>query len=123
MKKICVVTGSRAEYGLLRWVMEDIKQSSKLQLQVIVTGTHLSPEFGNTYRDIEADQFNIDRKLEILVSSDTPNGITKSMGLAMISFADALEELNPDIVLVLGDRFEILFLKITIEVELSRLMG
>jgi len=107
VKKICIVTGSRAEYGLLRWVMEDIKQSSKLQLQVIVTGTHLSPEFGNTYRDIEADQFNIDRKLEILVSSDTPNGVTKSMGLAMISFADALEELNPDIVLVLGDRFEI----------------
>ena len=107
MKKICIVTGSRAEYGLLRWVMEDIKQSSKLQLQVIVTGTHLSPEFGNTYRDIEADQFNIDRKLEILVSSDTPTGVTKSMGLAMISFADALEELNPDIVLVLGDRFEI----------------
>ena len=87
--------------------MEDIKQSRKLQLQVIVTGTHLSPEFGNTYRDIEADQFNIDRKLEILVSSDTPNGVTKSMGLAMISFADALKELNPDIVLVLGDRYEI----------------
>ena len=87
--------------------MEDIEQSSKLQLQVIVTGTHLSPEFGNTYRDIEDDQFNIDRKLEILVSSDTPTGVTKSMGLAMISFADALEELNPDIVLVLGDRFEI----------------
>ncbi len=107
MKKICVVTGSRAEYGLLRWVMEDIKQSRKLQLQVIATGTHLSPEFGNTYRDIEADQFNIDRKLEILVSSDTPNGVTKSMGLAMISFADALKELNPDIVLVLGDRYEI----------------
>jgi len=107
VKRICIVTGSRAEYGLLRWVMEDIKQSSKLQLQVIVTGTHLSPEFGYTYRDIEADQFHIDRKLEILVSSDTPNGVTKSMGLAMISFADALEELNPDIVLVLGDRFEI----------------
>ena len=107
MKKICIVTGSRAEYGLLRWVMEDVKQSSKLQLQVIVTGTHLSPEFGCTYRDIEADKFHIDKKLEILVSSDTPNGVTKSMGLAMISFADALEELNPDIVLVLGDRFEI----------------
>ena len=107
MKRICIVTGSRAEYGLLRWVMEDIKQSSKLQLQVIVTGTHLSPEFGYTYRDIEADQFHIDRKLEILVSSDTPNGVTKSMGLAMISFADALKELNPDVVLVLGDRFEI----------------
>ena len=87
--------------------MEDIKQSSKLQLQIIATGTHLSPEFGNTYRDIEADQFHIDKKLEILVSSDTPTGVTKSMGLAMISFADALEELNPDIVLVLGDRFEI----------------
>ena len=107
MKKICVVTGSRADYGLLRWIMEDIKKSNKLNLQLIATGMHLSPEFGYTYQEIEADQFNIDKKLEILVSSDTPNGVTKSMGLAMISFADALEELNPDIVLVLGDRFEI----------------
>ena len=87
--------------------MEDIKNSNKLSLQLIVTGMHLSPEFGYTYQEIEIDQFHIDKKLEILVSSDTPNGVTKSMGLAMISFADAIEELNPDVVLVLGDRFEI----------------
>ena len=87
--------------------MEDIKNSNKLSLQLIVTGMHLSPEFGYTYQEIEIDQFHIDKKLEILVSSDTPNGVNKSMGLAMISFADAIDELNPDVVLVLGDRFEI----------------
>ena len=87
--------------------MEDIKKSKKLKLQLIVTGMHLSPEFGYTYQEIEADQFHIDKKLEILTSSDTPNGVTKSMGLAMISFADAIEELNPNVVLLLGDRFEI----------------
>ena len=90
MRKICVVTGTRAEYGLLRWVMEGIRNSSELNLQVIATGMHLSPEFGLTYREIEKDGFRIDRKVEMLLSSDTPVGITKSMGLGMIGFADAL---------------------------------
>ena len=107
MKKICVVTGSRAEYGLLRWVMEGIRDSSKLELQVIATGMHLSPEFGLTYREIEKDGFHIDIKVEMLLSSDTPVGITKSMGIGMIGFADALNELKPDLMLVLGDRYEI----------------
>lgn len=107
MKRICVVTGTRAEYGLLRWLMEGIRQSPKLALQVIATGAHLSPEFGLTYRDIEADGFVIDRKVEMLLSSDTPSGVAKSMGLAMIGFADAFAELRPDMVLVLGDRYEI----------------
>lgn len=107
MKRICVVTGTRAEYGLLRWLMEGIRQSPKLALQVIATGAHLSPEFGLTYRDIEADGFVIDRKVEMLLSSDTPSGVTKSMGVAMIGFADAFAELRPDLVLVLGDRYEI----------------
>lgn len=107
MKSICVVTGTRAEYGLLRWLMEGIRQSPKLALQVIATGAHLSPEFGLTYRDIEADGFVIDRKVEMLLSSDTPSGVAKSMGLAMIGFADAFAELRPDMVLVLGDRYEI----------------
>jgi GDP/UDP-N,N'-diacetylbacillosamine 2-epimerase (hydrolysing) len=107
MKKICVVTGTRAEYGLLRWVMEGIRLSAVLELQVIATGMHLSPEFGMTVDAIEADGFKIDRKVEMLLSSDTAVGVTKSMGLGMIGFADALAELKPDVMLILGDRYEI----------------
>ena len=107
-RKVCVVTGTRAEYGLLRWVMEEIRESASLELQVIATGMHLSPEFGLTYRDIEADGFRIDRKVEMLLSADTPSAISKSMGVAMISFADAYDQLRPDLLLVLGDRYEIL---------------
>jgi len=106
MKKICVVTGTRAEYGLLYWLMKEIDESSDLVLQVIVTGMHLSPEFGLTYRDVEID-FKIDKKIEMLLSSDTSIGISKSMGLAQISFAEAYAELHPDIVVLLGDRYEI----------------
>ena len=80
-RKICVVTGSRAEYGLLRWLMEDIRNTSDLQLQLIVTGMHLSPQYGLTYREIEQDGFTIDAKVEMLLSSDTPIGVTKAMGL------------------------------------------
>ena len=107
MRKICVVTGTRAEYGLLRWVMEGIRNSTKLDLQVIATGMHLSPEFGLTYREIEKDGFSIDRKVEMLLSSDTPVGIAKSMGLCSVGFADAFQELNPDLIVILGDRFEL----------------
>jgi GDP/UDP-N,N'-diacetylbacillosamine 2-epimerase (hydrolysing) len=107
MKKICVITGTRAEYGLLRLVMQGIKDDPELVLQIIATGMHLSPEFGLTYRAIELDGFQIDRKVEMLTSSDTPVGIAKSMGLGMIGFADALYELQPDLIVVLGDRFEV----------------
>lgn len=106
MRKICVVTGTRAEYGLLYWLMKEIQSDSDLELQVVVTGMHLSPEFGLTYKEIEKE-FSINKKVEMLLSSDTPVGISKSMGLAQISFAEAYDELNPDIVIVLGDRFEI----------------
>lgn len=106
-RKICVITGTRADYGLLRWVMQGIKDDVDLSMQVIATGMHLSPEFGLTYKAIEADGFEIDRMVEMLTSSDTPVGIAKSMGLGMIGFSDALNELNPDLVVVLGDRFEI----------------
>lgn len=106
MKKICVVTGTRAEYGLLYWLMQEIQNDPELQLQIIVTGMHLSPEFGLTYREIEKE-FHIDKKVEMLLSSDTPVGISKSMGLAQISFAEAFEEMKPDIVILLGDRYEI----------------
>ena len=106
-RTVCVVTGTRADYGLLRWVMEGIRQSPDLHLQVIATGMHLSPEFGLTYREIEKDGFAIDRKVEMLLSSDTPAGVTKSMGLGLIGFGEAIEQLKPDLMLLLGDRFEI----------------
>ena len=106
-RKICVVTGSRAEYGLLRWVMEGVRSTQGLELQVIATGMHLSPEFGLTYREIERDGFVIDRKVDMLLSSDTPTGIAKSMGVGLIVLADAIQQLRPDVVVVLGDRFEI----------------
>ena len=105
-RRVCVVTGTRAEYGLLYWLMKEIVADEDLALQLIVTGMHLSPEFGLTYKEIEK-AFTIDKKIEMLLSSDTPVGISKSMGLAQISFAEAYEELQPDIVVVLGDRYDI----------------
>lgn len=107
MRKICVVTGGRADYGLLRWVMQGIRDDPNLVLQIIATGMHLSPEFGLTHREIEKDGFQIDYKVEMLTSSDSAVGIAKSMGLGLIGFADALNLLRPDLMVVLGDRFEI----------------
>lgn len=108
MRKVCVVTGTRAEYGLLYWLMKEIQADSVLQLQLIVTGMHLSPEFGLTYKTIEEDGFEIAAKVEMLLSSDTPVGVAKSIGLGVIGFAEALDRLSPDIMVVLGDRYEIL---------------
>ncbi len=105
-RKICIVTGTRAEYGLLYWLMKEIESDNELELQIIATGMHLSPEFGLTYKEIEKE-FKIDKKIEMLLSSDTSIGISKSMGLAQISFAEAYEELKSNIVVVLGDRYEI----------------
>ena len=107
-RKICVVTGTRAEYGLLYWLMKFIEDDQKLDLQIIVTGMHLSPEFGLTHKEIEKDGFTINRKIEMLLSSDTPSAISKSTGIGLIGFADAYNGLDPDIVVVLGDRFETL---------------
>ena len=106
-RRICVVTGTRAEYGLLYLLMRAIKENPDLELQIIATAMHLSPEFGLTYKDIEKDGFTIDNKVESLLSSDTPAGVSKSMGLTMIGMADALAELKPDLIVLLGDRFEI----------------
>lgn len=106
-RKISVVTGTRAEYGLLYWVIKEILEDPDLELQLIVTGMHLSKEFGFTINEIEKDGIPICKKIETLLSSDTPVGISKSMGLGMISFAEVFSELCPDICLVLGDRFEI----------------
>lgn len=107
-RKICIVTGTRAEYGLLYWLMKKIQDDPDLELQLIVTGMHLAPEFGLTYQAIEEDGFVIDAKVEMLLASDTAVGITKSIGLGVIGFADALDSLNPDLLVLLGDRFEIL---------------
>jgi len=106
-KKICVVTGTRAEFGLMFWIMKLLQKDEEVDLQVIVTGMHLSPEFGLTFQDIEKAGFRINKKIEMLLSSDSEIGISKSMGLAQISFAEAYHELAPDLIILLGDRFEI----------------
>ena len=108
MRKICIVTGSRAEWGLLSGLARKITDDPELELQIIATNMHLSPEFGLTYREIERQGFRINRKVEMLLSSDSANATGKSVGLATIGFADAYEELAPDMLLVLGDRYEIL---------------
>ncbi|PSJ45303.1 UDP-N-acetylglucosamine 2-epimerase (hydrolyzing) [Zobellella endophytica] len=107
-KKIALFTGTRAEYGLLYWLMKDIQQDPDFTLQLLVSGTHLSPEFGLTYRQIEQDGFHIDEKIEILLSSDSPVGVAKSVGLGVLGFTDALARLSPDMLVILGDRFEAL---------------
>lgn len=108
MRKICVFTGTRADYGIMSQLMKLINNDPALQLQIIATNMHLSPEFGLTYKEIESDGFHIDKKVEMLLSSDTPNGTVKSMGLGVIGFADALESLQPNLAIILGDRYEML---------------
>lgn len=107
-RRICVVTGSRAEYGLLRWVMEGIRASVEMELQLAVTGMHLSAGFGSTYHAIEADGFRIDQRIDMQLESDAPAALSRALGVGTIGFGSALEDLAPDIVVVLGDRFEIL---------------
>ncbi len=108
MKKVCVVSGTRAEYGLLKPLIQRIDVDCDMELQLVVTGMHLSPEFGLTYREIEQDGFVISERNEMLLSSDTPIGITKSIGLGIIGFADVYSRLLPDIIVILGDRYEAL---------------
>lgn len=107
LKKICVVTGTRAEYGILKPLINKISLDKELELQLLVTGMHLSPEFGLTYKQIEKDGYVINDKIEMLLSSDEDSGIVKSMGMGMILFSETLKKLNPDVIIVLGDRFEI----------------
>lgn len=106
--KICIVTGTRAEYGLLKPLIDELIKHSSFTTQLLVTGSHLSPEFGLTYRQIEQDGLKIDYKVEMLLSSDTAEGISKSMGIGMIGFADAFKNLQPDLLVILGDRYEML---------------
>lgn len=108
MRKIAVVTGTRAEYGLLYWLLKEIQQVPEFELQIIVTGMHLAPEFGLTYQTIENDGFKIDYKVEMLLASDTAVGVSKSIGLAVIGFAEALDRLQPDLLVLFGDRYEML---------------
>ena len=104
--KICVVTGTRAEYGLMRHLIKAIDDDLQLELQLVATGMHLSQEFGYTIDEIKKDNINIDYEVDMLVSSDSDFGTSKSIGLGIIGFTDALKILKPDLLLVLGDRFE-----------------
>lgn len=108
MKKICVVTGTRAEYGLLKPVIDKIEKDSMLELFLIVTGAHLSQEFGMTVKEIEQDGYHIDKKIEMLLSSDTPSAVVKSMGVGLIGLADVLQDAEIDMMIILGDRYEIM---------------
>ena len=108
IKKVCIVTASRSEYGLLRWLIDEVKKDHQLCLQLIVTGTHLSPEFGLTYTEIEEDGYEINEKVDMQVSSSTQSGIVKSMGLCSLGFSDVFSRLKPDVIIVLGDRYELL---------------
>ena len=105
-KKICIVTGSRSEYGLLYWLIKKVQSDKDLSLQLIATGMHLSSEFGLTYKEIEKD-FKIDKKIDMNISLDNSVSISKSMGIAQASIAKAYNKLKPDIIVVLGDRYEI----------------
>jgi UDP-hydrolysing UDP-N-acetyl-D-glucosamine 2-epimerase len=107
-RKIAVVTGTRAEYGLLYWVLQKIHGDPELILQLVVSGMHLSPEFGLTVKEIEADGFPISEKVEMLLSSDTEVAVSTSIGLGVMGFASAFSRLKPDILVLLGDRFEVL---------------
>lgn len=108
MKQIVILTSTRADYGLLSCVIKKLIRDKEVNVRVAATGMHLSPEFGLTYKDVENDGIRIDRKIEILMSSDTSVSMSKTMGMAMISFADYFEEVCPDALLVLGDRYETL---------------
>ena len=108
MIKVCIVTGGRMDYGHLYKVMKEIDASPKFELQIVATCMHLSPEFGLTFQRIQDDGFKINKKVECLLSSDTPSAVAKSVGIACISFSDAFMDLNPDLIILMGDRYEIL---------------
>lgn len=107
-KKVCIVTAARSEYGSLQWLIEDLEHDKDIKLSLVVTGSHLSPEQGLTFRQIEEDGHCITRKVEYLLDSNSELGVAKSAGLCGLSFADVLNELSPDMLMVLGDRYELL---------------
>ena len=107
-RKICVVTTSRADYGLLYWLMKEIQDDSDLKLQIIAAGMHLEPKFGLTYKIIEKDGFRINAKVNMSMTDDTEIGVAKSIGIGCEKFANAFSKLKPDIIVLLGDRFELI---------------
>lgn len=107
-RKVCIVTGTRAEYGLLSPLLKKIQGDHDLELQLVATGSHLSYEHGLTYKAIEEDGFVIDEKVEMLMASDTSTAISKSMGLGMIGFSEVFNRIKPDVIVILGDRYELL---------------
>jgi UDP-N-acetylglucosamine 2-epimerase (non-hydrolysing)/GDP/UDP-N,N'-diacetylbacillosamine 2-epimerase (hydrolysing) len=117
-RRIAVITGSRAEYGALRWLLRELRDDPRLSLQLIVTGAHLAPEFGFTVREIESDGFEIAERIECQLSSDSPAGMAKSLAVGMLSMPDALHRLRPHLLIVVGDRYEILA-----SVQAAALMG
>lgn len=108
MKKLVILTANRAEYGLLSPIIKKFMIENEIEVKIVVTGAHLSPEFGYTVNEILNDGINIDKKIEVLLSSDTSIGVSKAMGLAMISFSEYFNDEKPDALMVLGDRYEIL---------------
>jgi GDP/UDP-N,N'-diacetylbacillosamine 2-epimerase (hydrolysing) len=106
-RRICVITGARADYGLLFWLLREIESDPRLELQLAVTGMHLEKRFGRTVREIRRDGFRIASEVPIRLVSDTPAAVANSMGMATAGFARAFAKLRPDIIVVLGDRFEI----------------
>lgn len=108
MRKICIVTGSRAEYGLLKNLIKKIKKDKNIKLQIIATCMHLIPKFGLTYKEIIKDGFKIDYKVKMPIPSSSSKNITSATGLGMLGFSKAFAKLRPDLLVVLGDRFEIL---------------
>ena len=107
-RKICIITGTRAEFGLLRLLMQEVQDAPECELQIVATGMHLAPEYGLTYKEIEQAGFKIDYKVDMQLISDSATSITKSIGIGIIGFAEAYEHLQPDLVVVLGDRFELI---------------
>jgi len=107
-KKVCVVTGGRSDYGILKGLLFAIKADNELQLQLVATGSHFSYALGSTYKEIEGDGFKLSAKIESLMDSDEPSAISKSIGLGLISLSDCFKELDPDVVVILGDRYEII---------------
>ena len=107
-RKIAVITTSRADYGHLYWPLRDLSENENVDLKIIALGSHLSPEFGNTFQEIVNDGFTIDSRIECLLSSDTDVGMAKTIGMATLSLADVLGQMRPDLLLLIADRYEML---------------